>query len=342
MGTDEKAAKPPTAMEIILSALCLLSLGLAGPIGFANGAENVAMVIGGYGASNSVELVTKDGVCKGEDINPPVQFTPGSSSTWVSEYVDGYVLLCGGQNLDQVSDCYKLEPDSGGRFEPTCPLTEDRKYSASLVHNGEMYVLGGYNNAKGWLDTAEMKPKNDPCFQEITSWKLPRGMYNFCAVAHDNKLYTVGGSVYAFLANSDIGNVDILDMTTNTWTAGEPLPQNRSSPACTVYEHEGEMGILVVGGCDDSCHEHLTDTLFYPFNTGQWINLGAELNTPRMGMKLPILNGKPTVVGGYYTSILPDLEEFDGTQWVQRNDGLAFGRYQYGMPMTLTSDQYSC
>ena len=54
-----------------------------------------------------------------------------------------------------------------------------------------------------------------------------------------------GGSVYAFLENSDIANVDVLDTTTNTWTSAEPLPQSRSASGCAVYELNGNPNIFM-------------------------------------------------------------------------------------------------
>ncbi len=32
-----------------------------------------------------------------------------------------------------------------------------REYGASLVFNGQMMVIGGYNDRNGWLDTVEIK-----------------------------------------------------------------------------------------------------------------------------------------------------------------------------------------
>ena len=54
------------------------------------------------------------------------------------------------------------------------------------------------------------------------------------------------------------------------------------------------------------------------------------------------MNGKPTVVGGYYTDLLESAEEFDGTSWTVRADKLNFGRYLYGMPSTLPEDLFTC
>ena len=71
-------------------------------------------------------------------------------------------------------------------------MTADRKYPASLVLNGEMVVMGGYNDFQGWLDSVDLKPKGQCEFKQKEEWKLPRGMYNFCAVTYENKIYTIG------------------------------------------------------------------------------------------------------------------------------------------------------
>ena len=51
----------------------------------------------------------------------------------------------------------------------------------------------------------------------------------------------------------------------------------------TFYLFLGEMGILLAGGCDESCHEHLDDTLFFPFSTQKWEVLDAKVNYLRNG-----------------------------------------------------------
>ena len=60
-----------------------------------------------------------------------------------------------------------------------------------------------------------------------------------------------------------------------------------------------------------------------------------------MGMRMIIVGGKPTLIGGYYTDLLESVEEFDGSSWSMRGN-LAFGRYQYGMPSTMPENILSC
>ena len=56
------------------------------------------LALGGYGASNYIELVQADKTCMGEDIIPSIPAVlPAANPTWIAEYVDGSIYLCGGQ-----------------------------------------------------------------------------------------------------------------------------------------------------------------------------------------------------------------------------------------------------
>ena len=71
-------------------------------------------------------------------------------------------------------------------------MSDDRKWPVSLVFNDEMYVMGGYNEHSGWLDSVDYKSAGQDGFQKKDEWKMLRGMYSFCAVGHGDKIYTVG------------------------------------------------------------------------------------------------------------------------------------------------------
>ena len=60
-----------------------------------------------------------------------------------------------------------------------------------------------------------------------------------------------------------------------------------------------------------------------------------------MGMRMVIIDGKPTLTGGYYTDLLETVEEFNGVGWTVRGQ-LSYGRYQYGMPSSLPDNMFSC
>merc|ERR1712165_555563 len=323
----------------------VFAVALAGLVGLAAGAQpkGLGLAIGGYGASNTIELVTPEGTCYGSDIDPPFPVSPSGSSAWIAEYVDNAIFLCGGQNIDQRRDCYKFNLGAhAANFEESCPLTTNRRYPTSLVFEGQLVVMGGYNDMQGWLDSVDVKAVGGCEFSSKTEWKLQRGMYNFCAVSHAGKIYTIGGTVHKLFENNDIANVDVLDTKTNTWSSAQDLPVGRESAACMVTEVGGEEGILVTGGCNNNCLDHLDDTLFYSFKSEEWKVLDAKLNTPRMRMKMVDVGGKPTVIGGYYDYIIDTIEEFDGTKWNLRPDNLEMKRYAYGMPSYIPESALKC
>jgi len=324
----------------------VFAVALAGLVGLAAGAQpkGLGLAIGGYGASNTIELVTPEGTCYGSDIDPPFPVSPSGSSAWIAEYVDNAIYICGGQNIDQRSNCYKADIGAGSTaFSESCPLSTERRYPSSLVFDGQLVVMGGFNEMQGWLDSVDIKAKGGCEFSQKEEWKLPRGMYNFCAVSHKDKIYTIGGTIHASLFdNSDIANVDVLDTKTNTWSAADPLPIPRESPACMVTEVGGKEGILVTGGCNNNCLDHLDDTLFFDFATEKWETLEAKLNTPRMRMKMVDVSEVPTVIGGYYNSLLDTIEEFDGKSWTLRDKKLHYARYAYGMPSFIPENMLKC
>ena len=66
-----------------------------------------------------------------------------------------------------------------------------RRYADSLVFNGEMVVLGGYNNNQGWLNAVEKKTANG--WELMADWTMPRYIFDFCAVPMDDTRIMVLG-----------------------------------------------------------------------------------------------------------------------------------------------------
>merc|ERR1711953_1007399 len=68
-----------------------------------------ALVIGGFGASDSVQVVTDNDVCLGGNAVPLIPKAPDGRVGWTAQYVDGKVVVCGGAKVDFYSDCYSLQ-----------------------------------------------------------------------------------------------------------------------------------------------------------------------------------------------------------------------------------------
>ena len=64
--------------------------------GSAFGYEGLAL--GGYGATNFIELIEGGKICGGDDVTPSLpSVIPAANPTWVAEFVDNAIYLCGGQ-----------------------------------------------------------------------------------------------------------------------------------------------------------------------------------------------------------------------------------------------------
>ena len=73
-------------------------------------------------------------------------------------------------------------------------LRYKRRYAESLVYNGDMIIMGGYNNQQGWLNSVE-KVSSSGEISELPDWKLPRKIFDHCAVQMDNgKIMVIGGN----------------------------------------------------------------------------------------------------------------------------------------------------
>ena len=85
-----------------------------------------------------------------------------------------------------------MEPGKDTEFKFACAMLNDRKYLNSFVLNGEMYLIGGYNEHEGYLDSILVKPRGKCVFRPKDEWKMMRAMNSFCTVTYKDKIYTIG------------------------------------------------------------------------------------------------------------------------------------------------------
>ena len=88
----------------------------------------------------------------------------------------------------KVGESWHEEPES---------MVYQKRYAESIVFNGEMLVMGGYNQNIGWLNAVE-KRSSDGSWTEMELWTLPRMIFDFCAVQMDENRIMVLGKAYTF------------------------------------------------------------------------------------------------------------------------------------------------
>ena len=137
-------------------------------------------------------------------------------------------------------------------------MNQKRSGHATVVCNGGVYVMGGYNGSSV-LDCIERIDENDLLLSPLTTniithasnWttltcRLSSGRHGCCAVAvHNRYIVVMGGYSDRYLSS-----VDIIDTNSHTVIAGPSMIVPRQWFASAVIGHR----IFVVGGHNDNGH----------------------------------------------------------------------------------------
>ena len=111
--------------------------------------------------------------------------------------IDGSPMICGGygkasgqsSGQDQ-NNCYTYEKSSQA-WKLRANLKRKRRLHSSVVMNGALWVLGGYNDNNGNLDTTEYMHANGTV---VAGPNLPSARRGHCSVTlHDGKVIIIGG-----------------------------------------------------------------------------------------------------------------------------------------------------
>jgi len=174
--------------------------------------------------------------------------------------------------------------EAGGEWVPAPAMPGSRAAFSMVAAKGKIYALGGSG------DIANQMAVFDP---QTKQWQLveggPLGRRGAVALAIDDNIYLIGGGS----SNEPSGRMDVFNISSSTWTAGNPLPTPRSGHAAAVF-----MGkIHVMGGRGGGRGETLKDHWIFDPAAGTW-SRGADLSAPRTGAGAAAVGASLYVVGG--------------------------------------------
>ena len=165
--------------------------------------------------------------------------------------------------------------------------------TASAVALGKtVYVVGG-RNENGIATAVEVYDT------ENNSWKkakpLPVAKWNHMITAFGGKIYLIGGITGVGNNRKCIGALDIYDPTTDSWTAGRPLPEPKQGSS--VAEVNGK--IYIMGGrtgAGDSGQATSSVAVYDPLKNA-WSS-AKSMQAARTGAPSVVVDDKIYVVGG--------------------------------------------
>jgi len=167
--------------------------------------------------------------------------------------------------------------------------TPRHEHSATLLKDGRILVVGGYNLESQWLGDAEL-------FESSTGWvatspPAAHGVNHTATVLQDGRVLVAGGAIACCTITSE---VSIFDSQTNTWRSATPMPQPHFMHTATLLE---DGSVLIVGGSDGQ--QDLFNVLRYDPEKDLWEEVGM-ITKPRVGHKAVLLpDGRVMVSGGW-------------------------------------------
>jgi len=162
--------------------------------------------------------------------------------------VDGeFVYVVGGANSQgaRLRDIERLSLRTG-QSEHFAELTRGRRNHRAVIFGRRLYVLGGYTatNWKGDDPFESYVEIVDLDTRRVTRGPdMPEARANFACAVAGGKLYVIGGARARHNAITNTNTTDVLDLATNQWSRGLPMPTPRMAGAAVV-----DNFIVVPGG----------------------------------------------------------------------------------------------
>jgi large repetitive protein len=218
-----------------------------------------------------------------------------------------YVLgaLTGGWPTEPpVPDIYIYDPAADRWSQgPSIPADRRRGAAGAVVHEGQIYLVGGIQNGHtsghvAWLDVFDPR---------AGTWRrladAPRARDHFHAGILDGKLYVAGGRLSSAVPGEGfrhtVSEVDVYDLRGGTWSTlptTTNLPTARAGSATAVLEGR----LLVLGGESGSQEPAHAEVEALDPRTGRWTSL-APMVQGRHGTQVVVHEGRLYIAAGSRT-----------------------------------------
>lgn len=237
----------------------------------------------------------------------------------------GNMWVLGGTHNSKASDSteiYRYKPlPRGGRWSRGKPLPPDLRDSGISGHctvrlnKTHILLVGGYASAYRFVDpTLNRTPK--PVQLDVAAGEggtNPRIQATRSGSKEQPGLRTILGTrtvvegpeeFETFDANAPIGGGVAVSrawlFNGDYWQDTAPLSTVRDRPACSVVVKDKKVRIIAAGGCNGWCAKNpaTKSAEMYDPELDIWETV-ADLPVPISSAKMELLDGVPTIVGGY-------------------------------------------
>ncbi len=227
----------------------------------------------------------------------PWQWSSAGSMTTARSYhtatllPNGRVLLAAGTSGSDphvsLSSAEIYDPVSG-TFRATASLNTVRHgHSATLLPDGRVLVIAGYNASQGWLSSAEIY---DPATGQwsITQPIFAHGVTHTATLLKDGRVLVMAGAIQSGSPGPD-DRVEIFDPTTNRWEQAARHENTYGNHTATLLP---DGRVLIAGGSVDA------DPAIYDPASDTWQPAGSLAVERCFARAVLLQDGRVLLIGG--------------------------------------------
>jgi hypothetical protein len=185
-------------------------------------------------------------------------------------------------------------------FEDREPMLLGRAHMASVVHENNVYLIGGFLPDDNYLGSVEMQLFNASTQQWTTLANHSRPFYGGCAVLYEDAIYVFGGY------DGDIDRSDqlnIYNIANSSWTQGQPMPFANWEHSCVLNPESNNIHIINGNTNNGYNDRHLV----YSIASGNYSD-DVPPTTSSWGQRATFYNSMLYVFGGESSNSVRRLE----------------------------------
>ena len=226
--------------------------------------------------------------------------TPMNVARWLHTATllnDGTVLVAGGSDLanKETLDSAEIYNPTAGTFTLlTNTLNTARVgHTATLLNNGQVLLVGGYDPDTGLIADAELYDPPTQTFIDLGDTNAPR--YEHTATMLQNGHVLIAGGDRDPTPSAALNTAEIFDLPSQTFI---PVPVPMTSPReghAAVQLNNGQ--VLITGG-DNPPAGSLNSAEIYDPPSNTFIAVSSTMTAPRVSQVLNVLNGGNVLITG--------------------------------------------
>jgi len=230
-------------------------------------------------------------------------FAPGNAmnvARWLHTSTllnDGTVLVAGGSDLanEETLDSAEIYNPATGTFTLLSNALNTARvgHTATLLNNGQVLIVGGYDPETGPIADAELYDPPTQTFIDLGDTNVPR--YGHAATILQNGQVLISGGETDPIPSAAYNAAEIFDLPSQTFTlTPAPMTATREGHAAVLLSN----GQVLITGGDNPQTGSLNSAEIYDPTSNTFTAITSTMTVPRISHRMTVLNGGKVLIAG--------------------------------------------